>query len=236
MTTIGDLMARLTRKVKGTPHDVLTNEDRRGAVLAALREHNASSPRHVIVDVSAGFPVSEYALPAAFGAESQVVEIEHPVDQVPKSSLEPELRWRLARTSTDAKIVFASAMESAFRLVHTQPWQETEADLGFMADAEAEAVATLGAHHAALGISAYYANVVQGAAGMPADVADPGRSADVWRALAEDYRAEYVRMLRGDEDDPRGPVVMTSEAAMRRLGYPHRSVMPRDAIFQRRGP
>jgi len=226
MPTQPQLLARLNQLVRAASEDVLPTEARLGFINRALREHSLLSPGSKIVDVVApGSPITEYALPSDFTEDSQVISIEAPPDQPRLSLLEPEAQWRLSRTSTGAKIIFGSGMATAFRFTYTQQLSTT--DLSSLNETEADAVTLLAAHYCMMSVGAAYAQIVRGVAGSPADLADAREGERMALEMGDKFREDYNLAVQGSDEMPRGPVIATSEAAVRRIGHPIRNQMPR---------
>ena len=96
-----------------------------------------------------------------------------------------------------------------------------------MNERDADAVGFLSAHYAAGSVGSYYAQMVRGLRGSPADLAGASDLAREWTGKAEGFLESWREITGIEPDNPGGPAIRTATAAVRRLGYPSRFRMPR---------
>lgn len=234
MATITELMAKVDHLIRSPSPNVLPNNVREELLGRALRDHSSGHPRFVILDVVAPpIPITEHALPATFTQDDVVQWIESPPDRVPQVLLEPGLQWRQTQTSTGFKIVFGQNQSGAYKLAYTERWATT--NLPDLTATEGDQISLLAAHYCALSIASHYAHVLAGADGSPADLSGARENKVSWDEQAATFKEEYDRALLGDEANPKGPIITTREANVRRLGNVGRIFMPRGQIFFPRG-
>jgi len=234
VATIQSLLRKISGLVPNMTEGRVPAHVRKDFIGDAMREHGRQRPHHVVQEQAASNPpIQEFALPAAFGDDDAVIKIMSPHDEDDERPLEKEMEWRTVKTSTGYKVYFPGKLAEKFRITYTLQW--TEATLSLMSAADEDMVSRLCSHYVALDLAAYYADTVRGQGGSPADLVQAQSQASAWESLSDRMLEAYNRMVRGDDDHPRGVIAKSASGAVRREGFPHRRDLPRNQIRWRGG-
>jgi hypothetical protein len=188
------MLLKIAERLQDTAQ-VLSDQQRVGALAEALQDYQKWRPRVLVADI-AGANGYDYALPLDWvGGESVLQRIEYPAGSWPPLYLEDE-DWTIYHTADGTllrMLLYRPGPTQTLRLTYTAPYTyET------LPAADVNAIANKAASIACRWLAAHYAQ--EGQSSISADVTNQESKARQYRDLAKDYAEAYETHL-GLSDD-----------------------------------
>ena len=226
MATPEELLSRLNGLIGVITEDVLPQVIRLQHLRMALRDHSRIEPLAFMsgISLSSG-TVTEHLLPPEFTIENSVAWIENPIDAAELELLEPHLRWRTVETPTGFKVLFPGGITGDYRIKMNLTWDFDR--ITDLQTSDVDKIILLGAYYCFFRVTSYYAQIIRGQTGSPADIAAAVDAKRENETIQQEFLVAYNRLMGDDDLHPGGPVIRSSPSNTRHRADPIRNHMPR---------